>query len=253
MRMICKAFAICLLFSMPGVCLAQRDDPFGAGADPFERSKPKPVKPAKPAAPQRVAQPKILARPMKVNGKVVPRPTSSDATLRIRAALGAQTSQTFIDLPLEECLQQLSESHNIPMIVDRRALEEIGLTSDAPVTLGLKNVSLRSFLRLMLRNLDLTYMVQNEVLLITTIQAAEQNLVLEMYKFPQELTEKSDQVVTALTMGVQPQVWTTSGGPCTVTAIENVLVVAATESIHEEVIGFMQKLEEAFEQHQAAK
>jgi type II secretory pathway component GspD/PulD (secretin) len=258
MRTICQSLALCLLLSMPGICLSQQtDDPFAErpsvadpfGVDPFGGPKKKPVKPAKPAQQLRpqLVQPKILARPQEVPAKVVARRTLSDAELRIRAALEDQTSQTFIDVPLEEAAMQLSKTHHIPMLVDRHALEDIGLATDTPVRIGLEDVSLRSFLRLMLRELDLTYMVQNEVLIITTVEAAEQNLVLEMYKFPQQLIEKSDQVVEALTTGVVPDAWTKLGGPCTVTAIDNVLVVAATESIHDRVIDFLNKLDKAFE------
>jgi hypothetical protein len=60
-------------------------------------------------------------------------------------------------------------------------LEEIGLSADQPVSITLKNVTLRSFLRLMLRELDLTYMIKDEVMQITTIEAAEQNLVNKVY------------------------------------------------------------------------
>ena len=60
------------------------------------------------------------------------------ATLRIRAALGDETTQSFVDSPLEEAVQQLSQTHDIPIVVDKRALEEIGLTPDAPVSLSLK-------------------------------------------------------------------------------------------------------------------
>ncbi|MCG8653615.1 MAG: hypothetical protein MI861_27505, partial [Pirellulales bacterium] len=81
---------------------------------------------------------------------------NNESEKRISAALDDETSHTFLELPLEDAARQISEAHDIPIVVDRRALEEIGLTVDQPVTMDLKNVSLRSFLRLMLRELDLT-------------------------------------------------------------------------------------------------
>ena len=53
------------------------------------------------------------------------------------------------------------------------ALEEIGVGTDEPVTINLHNVSLRSALRLMLKKLQLTYIIQDEVLMITTPEEAE--------------------------------------------------------------------------------
>lgn len=165
--------------------------------------------------------------------------------------LDDKTTQTFIEVPLQDAVQQLSQTHDIPILVDTRALEEFGLTPDAPVTLALRDVSLRSFLRLMLHKFDLTYTVKDEVMQITTVQAAEQNLTLEMYKFSDELTAKSDRILKALTSSVVPAAWDVSGGPCSVTAIDNVLIVSAPESIHEDVIEFLEKLQQAFENHKA--
>ncbi|KAA5547347.1 VWA domain-containing protein [Roseiconus nitratireducens] len=100
---------------------------------------------------------------------------------RIESALSDETTQSFIETPLSDAIQQISQTHDIPIVVDTRALEEIGLDADVGVTIDLKNVSLRSFLRLMLRDLDLTYLIKDEVMQITTIEAAEDNLVTKVY------------------------------------------------------------------------
>ncbi len=105
----------------------------------------------------------------------------NESEQRINATLGDETTHTFVELPLEDAIRQLSEAHGIPIVVDRRALEEIGLSADVPVTIDLKNVTLRSFLRLMLRELDLTYMIKDEVMQITTDEAAEANLINRVY------------------------------------------------------------------------
>lgn len=100
---------------------------------------------------------------------------------RIQAALGEETSQNFVELPLSDAVAQISETHGIPIVVDNRALDEIGMSAEDPVNLTLANVSLRSFLRIMLRDLDLTYVIKDEVMQITTTEAAEQNLVNKVY------------------------------------------------------------------------
>jgi type II secretory pathway component GspD/PulD (secretin) len=244
--------AACLL-SLPATAIAQNADPFGGdarGADPFGggTAKPRAVKQPnkKPAAKSRAVAAKATQK-----AKKVPAGDSSEATQRIRSALGDETSQSFVELPLMDAVRQLSESHDIPIVVDRRALEEIGLSAEEPVTLSLRRVTLRSFLRLMLRELDLTYIIKDEVMQITTVEAAEQNLIVEMYRFSEELSEKSDKILKALIASVIPDAWDVTGGPCTVTVIDNVLIVSATEEIHENVIEFLQKLQQAFEKHKA--
>ncbi|MCG8649497.1 MAG: DUF4974 domain-containing protein [Pirellulales bacterium] len=164
-----------------------------------------------------------------------------------------ETSQTFIELPLEDAVRQLSKTHGIPMVIDRRALEEIGLTPDQPVTISLQEVSLRAFLRLMLRELDLSYVVENEVLIITTTEAAKNNLMLETYVIPPILAGKGEQVVMALTTTVHSAQWERVGGPCAVAVIENVVVVSATQSVHGGVEEFFAKVESALAQSAAQK
>ncbi len=100
---------------------------------------------------------------------------------RIQATLNQETTQNFEETPLVEAIRDISEAHDIPIVVDTRALEEIGLTDEEPITIDLANVSLRSFLRLMLREFDLTYMIKDEVMQITTTEQAEQDLINKVY------------------------------------------------------------------------
>jgi hypothetical protein len=144
---------------------------------------------------------------------------------------------------LEDAVLQLSQQHSIPMVIDGRALEDVGLTTDVPVSIALHNVTLRSLLRLMLRQLELTYMIKDEVLQITTTEAAEKNMTVEMYRVPEMLTEESDKLLEAVTASVHPDAWSQLGGACQASVIGNVLVIAATENVHEEVSGFMEKLQ----------
>ncbi|MCA9138154.1 MAG: hypothetical protein KDB00_15390, partial [Planctomycetales bacterium] len=100
---------------------------------------------------------------------------------RIEKALSDETTQTFIETPLSEAIRTISDTHEIPIVIDNRALEEIGLDADIGVNVDLKNVTLRSFLRLMLRDHELTYLIKDEVMQITTLEAAEDNLVTKVY------------------------------------------------------------------------
>lgn len=262
MRNLAHFLLIASLLALTSTVSAQKPDPFGGGGDggnPFGSGGADPFGadpfggPSPRRATNSAAKPKpVVAKPTGRVQKVAAR-TPSQSTERIRAALSDMTSQSFVDLPLGDAVQQLSASHDIPIVIDRRALDEIGLSVDQPVSLALHRVSLRSFLQLLLRQLDLAYVVKDEVMQITTKEAAEQNLVVEMYSFAPALTEKSDKIIKALTSAVATDAWDTMGGPCTVSAIDNVLVVSATESIHEDVIEFIEKLQQAFEKHQAKR
>src|SRR5262245_61108570 len=73
-----------------------------------------------------------------------------------RAALNQSTTVDVVEMPLKDVVLYLSESHNIPIILDLRQLEEASVSSDTPVTKSVRGIKLRSALNLLLRDLDLT-------------------------------------------------------------------------------------------------
>ena len=166
---------------------------------------------------------------------------------RILALMGDETSVRFIDTPLVQALESVSEIHDIPIFIDRRALEEVGLTEDAPVNIDVKEISLRSALRLMLRDLDLTYVIKDEVLQITTIESAEQNLVTRMYRLPDNLMRKTSQIIEAIQMSVVPKTWSTHGGPSFAFPLDHVLIVSTTSVVHDDVESFLNTLVAAYD------
>ena len=104
-----------------------------------------------------------------------------EAETKILAELEKPTKLEFIDTPLEDVIAQLKEYHQIEIQLDRGALDDMGIGTDTPVTRQLHGISLRSALRLMLGDLDLTYMIDNEVLMITTREKAESRLTTRVY------------------------------------------------------------------------
>ncbi len=98
------------------------------------------------------------------------------AEKKIADALRSPTVLEFVETPLADVIDYLKDLHGIEIQVDKKALEDVGIGTDAPVTKHLKGISLRSALRLLLRDLDLTYMIEDEVLLITTPEEAEARL-----------------------------------------------------------------------------
>lgn len=100
---------------------------------------------------------------------------------RISKALDETTSMEFVETPLSDVVDYLKDLHKIEIQLDTRALEDAGAGSDTPITKNLKGISLRSALRLLLGGLDLTYVIKDEVLLITTPEKAGSELVTKVY------------------------------------------------------------------------
>jgi tetratricopeptide (TPR) repeat protein len=94
---------------------------------------------------------------------------------------GTVQNLNFTETPLRDVIAQLKDSQGIPIQLDMKALEDAGIDLDTPVTKDLSGISLRSALRLLLGDIDLTYLIKDEVLLITTKEKAGENLVIKVY------------------------------------------------------------------------
>ncbi|NBW97426.1 MAG: hypothetical protein EBR28_12030, partial [Planctomycetia bacterium] len=87
----------------------------------------------------------------------------------------------FTETPLRDVIAQIQDSQGIPVQIDTKAFEDAGLDLETPVTKNLSGISLRSALRLLLGDLDLTYLVKDEVLMITTKDKAAETMVVKVY------------------------------------------------------------------------
>jgi hypothetical protein len=87
----------------------------------------------------------------------------------------------FNESPLRDVQRSIEDQFRIPVEIDGRAMEDLGLDLDTPITQSLSGVSLRSALKRMLGPIDLAYIIKDEVLLITTKEKAEENLVVKVY------------------------------------------------------------------------
>ncbi|WP_165233015.1 hypothetical protein [Aquisphaera insulae] len=91
------------------------------------------------------------------------------------------------ETPLEEVLQYLKQAtqgpndSGIPIYVDPLGLQEADRTLTSPVSLNLEGVPLKSTLRLMLKQLGLTYTVKDGYLMITSATSEDQQTEIRVY------------------------------------------------------------------------
>ncbi|MBM4094613.1 MAG: hypothetical protein FJ276_35185, partial [Planctomycetes bacterium] len=71
--------------------------------------------------------------------------------------------------------------NGIPTQIDVRALDDVGLTPDVPVTYQQRAVRLSDGLHLLLRQLDLTWTIRHRHLVITTPEESENQLITKIY------------------------------------------------------------------------
>jgi general secretion pathway protein D len=106
----------------------------------------------------------------------------SPSELEIQNSLKTPVDVHFTDKPLKEVLDTFSDLAGINIYPDPQGLATEGITSDTPVTINLtKPISLRSALDLILQPLRLGYVIQNEVLRITSEQSKDSNVYPKVY------------------------------------------------------------------------
>jgi hypothetical protein len=154
----------------------------------------------------------------------------------------------YADVPLQDVVSNLSDDYGIPIHLNKAALEEAGISTDSRVSVTLHNISLRSALKLLLGTLQLTWIVKDEVLLITTKEDAEKDLDTCVYNV-QGLVDDSDPksvkaLVDAITACVYSDTWAANGGgQAEIQPLPSgLLVVSQTQVAQEQVSALLSKI-----------
>lgn len=101
---------------------------------------------------------------------------------RIMDALDTDVDLEYAETPLQEVITDLKDRYNIPIVLATKKLEEAAINLETPVTVSLKQISLRAGLRNMLGELGLTYLIKDEVMQITTPEDAGSQLITKVYR-----------------------------------------------------------------------
>ncbi len=166
--------------------------------------------------------------------------------------LGKSTTVEFLDLPLEECLNHLQESHGIQIWTDTATLADEGIALDQPLTLKLTGVRLESILNLLLRPCQLEWIIQDEVLKITTATWSFEHPQVAAYEVQNLLDagHLSKDLIESIKTCIQPLSWkeefqagiALSGG---------VLIIRQSQQVHGEIGRLLADLDEiAFDQEE---
>jgi hypothetical protein len=174
----------------------------------------------------------------------------------IRQALNEDTSLDFVDQPLFDVVEYLRSQHKIPIQLDEAALTEAGVGADTPVTVALSGITLSSALKLMLGQHDLTYVIDNEVLLITSKTEAEGLLETRVYPVsdlvqPDETSlvaadpaRSFEELIETIKSIIEPTTWDEVGGPGSIESFANsqALVVSQTGDVQEKIVDLLAAL-----------
>ncbi len=92
----------------------------------------------------------------------------SEKTREIESKLRTPVTLNFTDAPLKQVIDDIRGWTDINIFIDQQALDQEGVSTERPVSVKLENVSLKSVLNLVLKQVHLTYIIKDDVLQITS-------------------------------------------------------------------------------------
>jgi hypothetical protein len=207
----------------------------------------------------------------------------SPAEQRIREELDKPTDLEFNEVPLKDVVEYIKDKHGIELQLDERLLADAAVATDTPITLNLKGVSLRSAMRLMLGRLpgNPTFVVADEVLLITTREGAAERKVVRVYNVgdlvearrnPQgdpfgvpgatggygvpAASDSLSELANVIQQAIEPGTWTPERGCAVVPLVSKdtpLLVVRHSRSAHDEIVELLKSIHDTQQGHAKAE
>jgi hypothetical protein len=179
----------------------------------------------------------------------------------IARCLCAPISLNFQDTPLRQCIEDLGRIAGLNIVLDMPSLREDGVDVQSPVTIKLEDVSLKSALSVLLRQMHLAYVVKDGTVQVTTEQEALGKPVARTYPIGDLLivpfnafagyAECADQtglivqsVVKLITATISPPTWAENGGCGSIEyfPIGKALVVYQTADVQEQIADLLAAL-----------
>jgi RNA polymerase sigma factor (sigma-70 family) len=161
----------------------------------------------------------------------------SEAAAKIEEALTETTEIEFVDTSLKDAMDFIADLHNITIILNETALSEEGIGTDEPITQVLSGISLGSTLNIILKPLGLTYLIEDEVMKITTVVAAAKRKEIRVYSV-------TTLVAAGYEMDALQQIVEQQGGG-DVNVLGDTLVVTQPQQKHRKTMQLLEQLQRA--------
>jgi hypothetical protein len=108
-------------------------------------------------------------------------PSASAVQLSLQDQLNQRADFEVVEMPLKDVCLMLNRNFGIQILLQLKKLEEASVSADTPVTKSFKQVRLSTILDLLLKDLELTYVEKDGLLLITTPEDAESRMEIRVY------------------------------------------------------------------------
>jgi type II secretory pathway component GspD/PulD (secretin) len=140
-------------------------------------------------------------------------PTSKGVSLQHRLQL--PVSVNFKETPLQQVLTDLAANCGVNIVIDPRAIREVNLDVNTPVSLRIEGVSLKSVLKVLAQDVRLLLKMNNDSVELTTRWHAYGRAKVATYQISDLLDNefKVDRVIQLVVDTIEPMCWAENGGP----------------------------------------
>jgi hypothetical protein len=168
--------------------------------------------------------PKDWKERIKYRKTTTPLTAKEQAILR---ALSMTVTVRFRDTRFEDVIEYLQTLTGQTILTDKAALDEVQVTYDTPVTANVKGVTVRTLLRKILSELNLTYVVKDETIQVTSLARARELMVTRSYyvadiiagvgwQHPVQIVQNINTLIDMIQSSVDPPSWRVNGGGGTI-------------------------------------
>ena len=116
------------------------------------------------------------------------------------------------------------------------ALDAAGVKYDTPITLKVKSVTVRTVLKMVLRDLGLTYVIKDEMIQVTTPDRAKDLMIIKVYSVADLVRNRFEaaMLIDLIETTIEPQSWRANGGTATIVynPVTRSIVVKQTAEFH---------------------
>lgn len=150
---------------------------------------------------------------------------------KLLKALNTRINTSIKEKPLQGVLDYLKETTGLDFDLDKGALEQLMINGETTVSGDAKNISTRSYIKNLLANVGLTYVIRQGKLYITTPERASQLLVVKTYYigdligltgitfgggYDQLAMIQNVAALIDMIKSIEPTSWRDGGGPGTI-------------------------------------
>jgi hypothetical protein len=201
-------------------------------------------------------KPAVVAPAGATEEQAVPEPKKEDKQSAIQRRLRQPISLNFKNVPLNQAVKDISAASGVSVVLDMRSMQDAKINLDAPISISVNNIDMKSALNLLLDQSRTTFVIQNDALVITTedrgcYQIRRTYPIADLLT-PMALTDgkgkKVDELAESIRELIQNTVlknsWEGMGGRGTIlySPPEKTLGVTQCQEVHEEIAELLASL-----------